>query len=184
MKSMVKCICAIIVVLLLSIPSNTLASLYTMDFDGTGLQWVNSYAEDDFLVTAVDSGSGFDGFFVGSERLWKVNPSGAEEILFSHYDLAFDLVSLDIDLLWGESLITSSSGASLSLSDFGLGTANFDTADWWNITSFSIENSGIFAIDNIVFENPATIVPEPSTFVLLGGGLVGLAFFARRKKNS
>ncbi|RLB66353.1 MAG: hypothetical protein DRH08_06385, partial [Deltaproteobacteria bacterium] len=158
-------------------------------FDGTGLQWTNSYAEDGFLITAVDSGSGVDGFFVGSERLWKVNPSRSEELLFTHFDdahndLAFDLVSLDIDLLWGESIITSSSGASLSLSDFGLGTANFDTVGWWNITSFSIENSGIFAIDNIVFENPATIVPEPSTFVLLGGGLVGLAFFARRKKNS
>ena len=157
MKSMVKCICAMIVVLLLSIPSNALATHYTMDFDGTGLQWTNSYAEDGFLITAVDSGSGVDGFFVGSERLWKVNPSRSEELLFTHFDdahndLAFDLVSLDIDLLWGESIITSSSGASLSLSDFGLGTAIFNSLGWLNITSFSIENSGIFAIDNIVLE--------------------------------
>ena len=183
MKSMVNCICAMIVFLLLSIPSNALALHYTMDFDAADLQWTNSYAEDGFLISSVDSGPDRDGFFVGSGSLWKTSPFRTEEVQFSHYDLAFDLVSLDIDFLWGESLITSSSGASLSFSDFGLGTAIFNSGGWLNITSFSIETSGIFIVDNIVFENPPTVVPEPGTFVLLGGGLVGLVFAVRRRRK-
>ena len=63
MKSMVNCICAMIVFLLLSIHSNALATHYTMDFDDADLQWTNSYAEDGFLISSVDSGPGRDGFF-------------------------------------------------------------------------------------------------------------------------
>ena len=132
----------------------------------------------------MDYGSYNNNFILFDGKLAQSNFFFAEKVLFSHLDLAFDLMSLDIEFLVGESLISSSSGASLSLDDFGLGTAVFNSTGWQNITSFSIETSGLILLDNIVFENPPTVVPEPSTFILLGGGLVGLAFFARRRKNS
>ena len=71
------------------------------------------------------------------------------------------------------------------LSELGLGTADFNTLGFWNITSFAIETSGAFVIDNVVFENPPTpvIVPEPGTFVLFGGGLIGLVFAVCRRKK-
>ena len=135
MNSMVNCIFAMIMFLLLGIPSNALALHYTMDFDATDLKWTNSYDEEGFLVTATDYRPGRDGFFVGSGSLRKVNPSRVEEVLFTHFigndhNLPFDLVSLDIVFLMGESIITSSSGESLLLSDFDMGTANFNTDGW------------------------------------------------------
>lgn len=37
-----------------------------------------------------------------------------------------------------------------------------------------------FTLDNLVVTSP---IPEPSTFLLLGGGMATLAFYARRKKK-
>lgn len=41
--------------------------------------------------------------------------------------------------------------------------------------------SGVHFIDNIRFENTQTVIPEPSTLLLLGSGLAGLAAWRRKK---
>jgi hypothetical protein len=60
-----------------------------------------------------------------------------------------------------------------------------------DIAGISLWNDDLLGIgfDNILFDvagvpgDPNTVIPEPSTFVLLGGGLAGLALFARRRKK-
>ncbi len=51
-------------------------------------------------------------------------------------------------------------------------------------TAFEFRTTGLaFEIDNVVAGVSINPVPEPSTFLLLGGGLLGLGFIARRRKQ-
>ena len=161
-----------LVVLLLCVPTGASATVYTMDFETDSSGWTQEYDEDGFRVKAVDSGDGVDELLLalGTMSLGPVNT--ADEAFFDHFDLAFDLVSLDYALIFGEATLTSSTGSSVTLN--GLGTFEFDS-DWYNITSFSLLTEGYLVIDNVKFENAPTTVPEPGTLLLLGAGLLGLA---------
>lgn len=49
-------------------------------------------------------------------------------------------------------------------------------------TAFEFHTTGVaFELDNVVAG--VAIVPEPSTFLLLGGGLIGLGLYSRRRKQ-
>lgn len=60
------------------------------------------------------------------------------------------------------------------------GRFSANSADIWSAT---IVGNGDFAIDTISFDTGASPVPEPSSFVLLGFGLGGLALAAYRRKK-
>ncbi|HAV61980.1 MAG TPA: hypothetical protein DCY13_06410, partial [Verrucomicrobiales bacterium] len=90
---------------------------------------------------------------------------------------------------------------SVSINGSHVGSGNLSTADTWvpaniplsgfgnlqsatvTLTGFGASNSaGTWRLDNVVLDGIAlTPVPEPSTWALLGGGLVFLAAQFRRR---
>jgi len=67
--------------------------------------------------------------------------------------------------------------ASASALGDGTGTLSFTGAPF---TSVLLSGPGLWAIDNVVVATP---VPEPTTALLLGGGIAGLMVFGRTKRG-
>lgn len=92
----------------------------------------------------------------------------------------------------GGSVALSSIADTTHLGDFSFGSGNFSgTANQYISSLSSLEIAakivhqfaGITLLDFHVNPDPApTSVPEPGTFMLLGTGLVGIAFYRRRRK--
>jgi len=136
--------------------------------------------------------------------------SGLSSIIFTKVDgTAFDLNYLDLTSNTANgggpatgaemTYITSSGSFSLLLpsSDWGIdwnstGTiagdgvvrmflgSQFDSISSFTLTS---QNAYCIGMDNFYIDEPPPPIPEPSTFMLLGGGLAGLAFIVRRRKS-
>lgn len=81
-------------------------------------------------------------------------------------------------------------GGSLSATQNILGTAQFNTPSLVDLSAFSnvtsiriynITDAGGLGWDNFGFDTTSSSVPEPSTLLLLGSGLVGLVGYGRRR---
>ncbi len=66
--------------------------------------------------------------------------------------------------------------------NFGVGFASFAGVNWANVTSIVISANGSKAASDLDLSPLVAGVPEPSTYALMGAGLLALAGLARRRK--
>ncbi len=122
----------------------------------------NNYEDNGFssLTITFNNGTAAFGFNWGAAEPWA----------------AWELTAFDASDTLLESYILPSTGPSNAGEFFGIAADNISYAT----LSWGGEYDWIF-IDNMTYATNAP-VPEPSTILLLGGGLAGLAFYRRKRK--
>ena len=186
MKRLVYCF-AIILSLVFLVASTATANV--MEFDNTAAYGFSSYSEDGINLSVTGTPPYGPDILTGGGDNW-LHIDGSY-MTFNMGGSAFSLMSFDVlnDVPYptapGDAIIGTGSWSmaiTLGVNDFSL------ISQLGGITSFYIDTdvsdvvNNHFEIDSITTR--AAPVPEPSTFLLLGSGLAGLAFIVRRRKSS
>lgn len=156
---------------------------FPMTLEGSGGSGVTSDVTNDFFYTAgqISTIVGGSNFVMGIDYNQTNDPQTLTEFEALYYTAADDAAFLSSQLFDIETLLpVNNNGVGFSdflLSGFALpGTATHVKfhANWFN-------NDGPDRYF-LIGEN-AQVIPEPSTLLLLGSGLLGLAYWCRRKMS-
>lgn len=185
-----------------------------LEVAGTGEIWLTEYSAEGFQITTdrnlaynLASYQQSSEYYEGSASLWG-GTRGIIMTLSSVDGSTFDLNSIDLDQLRG--VFTDPIDVTFQAFDSEGALIDSDTATvtsaGWNTHYFSTSFVGISSVvwqhgtmpsdltqfDNIVLNETqsstsgdgAAPVPEPSTMILFGAGLIGLVGYNKRKRSS
>jgi len=182
---------AISLVLLMS----GMASAVTLTFDDLGLAYGDTFVGNEYASYGVNFSTPDLRLGIGTTTGSQPNSMGADESSLSDFD-----GTIQIDFTAGffvTDLMFTIFNTPFSASAYDFGGALLTTitggADFTQLFDFSgfevnsVTISGDFyAIDDVTFGEltSAAPVPEPSTILLLGSGLLGLAWYGRKRKKA
>lgn len=161
----------------------------------TDIHWWGVYAygntpepTDDFTLTIYDTSAtaSLPGTEVYTNNIGGVTRTDSGFTMGGTWDIYYYSIIVDpISLTAGQSYWLEIINNTIISPDFWAwaGTSGDESHAVWGAGLSS--DSWSVDLDNLAFNltNDATPVPEPSTFILLGGGLIGLAFAIRRRSK-
>lgn len=99
-----------------------------------------------------------------------------------YFDIRFDWGKGDFGVLDSSTYtITSTCGLCLDESSFAFGSVGGSKGAFH--TAAHVQSIGLDDKDSGWIGDSDTVIPEPSTYLLLGSGMLGLAFWRKRRKN-
>jgi hypothetical protein len=153
------------------------------------VRWWGVYGDNDFTIqifsgTASPAADPLHSFDVGAvDRIDSGMRDSFNQVIYV-YSVGIAPTTLDADSIHFLSIYNDSStsvwGWITTPSDFG-GTYHSRANDPWGAGPWSQPNP-VFDLD-LAFELEGEVIPEPGTFLLLGGGLVALARLRRRQAS-
>jgi hypothetical protein len=155
--------------------SQTIAKLVLSDISG-GVQGTLSFYDTTFPGTKLS----VDELWLGSSVKGTVAGGGVKSGSFYKNGFYEDGTKFNYDIQFKTGL-TEGKSTTFTIKGAGLDTGDFNGKIGLEVTGAGKPYSGLFGLDpNVHFIG--TPIPEPSTYALMGLGLAGVAFVARKRK--